>query len=354
MYFSELAGHLAKGELAPVYLVFGPEDFLRGEAVKLIREKAARGKEPCDTAELDAAEGDPRKLLDELRTPSLFAPRRLALIENARLLFEPTVEPLLRYVEQPSPRTTLVLIAGEMRQSARKPPKKPKKEATKSAPAGKPAAHTKEHLLRKITVVECPMVSQKRLADWCIQRARALGKPMAPDAADLLADMIGTNLGEMDGQIRNLITYCKERPRITGKDVSDLCSADRLWRTWELTEAILDRRTAAALRALDRILRDAEKPVGILAAIGRDVRRLIVVKQLARQRLSHAEIAQRGRVQPWLVRQLLDRNQHRTIADLKLMMHQVLEADLECKTGAGSDTWILERLVLRASAMPKS
>jgi DNA polymerase-3 subunit delta len=353
MYFSELAGHLEKAELDPVYLVFGPEDFLRGEAVRLIREKAARGKEPCDIAELDATEGDPRKLLDELRTPSLFAPRRLALIENARLLFEPTVEPLLRYVEQPAPRTTLVLIAGEMRKSARKPPKKPRKEPTKPAPASKPAAHTKEQLLRKITAVECPIVSQKRLADWCIQRARALGKPMAPDAAELLADMIGTNLGELDGQVRNLIAYSKERPRITEKDVSDLCSADRLWRTWELTEAILARRTPAALRALDRILRDGEKPVRILGAIGRDLRRLIVVKQLARQRLNQAEIAQRSRTPPWLVRQLLDKNQRRTIAELKLMMHQVLEADLECKTGAGRDTWILERLVLRASAMPK-
>ena len=88
MEFHELPKHLASGELAPVYLVAGPEDFLRTEAVRLIREKAARGKEPCDTAELDAAEGDPRKLLDDLRTPSLFAPRRLVLIENAALLFD--------------------------------------------------------------------------------------------------------------------------------------------------------------------------------------------------------------------------------------------------------------------------
>ena len=32
------------------------------------------------------------------------------------------------------------------------------------------------------------------------------------------------------------------------------------------------------------------------------------------------------------------------------MLHLVLEADLDCKTGGGRDTWILERLVLKLCA----
>ena len=344
MDFHELPRHLASGELAPVYLVAGPEDFLRAEAVKLIRERAARGKEPCDTAELDAAEGDPRKLLDDLRTPSLFAPRRLALIENAGLLLERALEPLLQYVERPSPRTTLVLVAGKVRKSARKPSKKPKKEAPK------PAAHSKARLLRKITTVQCPIVPQKALAGWCIQRARALGKPMEPNAAALLADRIGTNLGQMDGQIRNLIACCKERPAITEKDVSDLCGGDRLWQAWELAEMILDRNAPQALRALDRLFRDGESPQGLLVPIGRNIRRLIVIKQLAQEGLKDDEIARRAGAPPWLIGKLLREKRNLTIADLKDMLHQVLKADLDCKTGGGRDTWILERLVLRLCA----
>jgi DNA polymerase-3 subunit delta len=350
MYFPELPKHLASGELEPVYLVFGPEDFLRSEAVKLIREKAARGKEPCDTTELDAVEGDPRKLLDDLRTPSLFAPRRLVLIENAGLLFERALEPLLHYVEQPSPRTTLVLVAGEMRKSARKESKKTKKEPPESAARGK------ERLLRKITAVECPIVPQRALAGWCVQRARALGKPMESNAAALLAEKVGTNLGQMDGQIRNLITYCEKRPRITEKDVSDLCGGDRAWCAWELTEAVLDRNTPVALHALDRLIRDAESPIGLLVPIGRNIRRLIVIKQLARQGLNETEIARRTGAQSWLVGKLLREKKNLAVAELKVKLHQVLEADLDCKTGGGRDTWILERLVLRlcAGAIAKS
>jgi DNA polymerase-3 subunit delta len=351
MYFPELPKHLASDELASVYLVFGPEDFLRSEAVRLIREKAARGKEPCDTTELDAADDDPRKLFDDLRTPSLFAPRRLVLIENAGLLFDGrALEPLLQYVEQPSPRTTLVLVAGEMRKSARKESKKTKKEPPESAARGK------ERLLRKITAVQCPTVSQRALAGWCVQRARALGKPMEPNAAALLAERVGTNLGQMDGQIRNLITCCEKRPRITEKDVSDLCGGDRARRAWELTQAILDRNTPVALRALDRLIRDAESPIGLLVPIGRDIRRLIVIKQLARQGLNETEIARRTGAQSWLVGKLLREKKSLTIAELKVKLHQVLEADLDCKTGGGRDTWILERLVLRlcAGAISKS
>jgi DNA polymerase-3 subunit delta len=344
MYFSELPKHLASGELEPVYLVFGPEDFLRGEAVKLIREKAARGNEACDMTELDAAEGDPRKLLDDLRTPSLFAPRRLVVIENAGLLFDQAVEPLLRYVEQPSPRTTLVLVAGETRKAARKPSRKPKKEGAK------PAAQGKARLFRKITAVQCPIVSQKSLADWCVERARTLGKPMEQNAAKLLADRIGTNLGQIDGQIRNLIACCKERPRITEKDVSDLCGGDRLWRAWELAEMILDGNAPLALHALDRFVRDGDSPQGLLLPIGRAIRRLIVIKQLVRQGLDEAEIAGRTGTPSWLVGKLLREKKDLTIAELKTKLHEVLQADLDCKTGGGRDTWIVERLVLKLSA----
>jgi DNA polymerase-3 subunit delta len=344
MHFSELPKHLASGELEPVYLVSGPEDFLRGEAVKLIREKAARGNEPCDTTELDAAEADPRKLLDDLRTPSLFAPRRLVLIENAGLLFDQAVEPLLRYLERPSPRTTLVLVAGETRKSARKPSRQPKKEPPK------PAAQGKARLLRKITAVQCPIVPQKALAGWCVQRAHALGKPMDSSAAALLADRIGTNLGQMDGQIQNLIACCKERPRITEKDVSDLCGGDRLWRAWELAEMILDRNAPQALRALDRFIRDGDSPQGLLVPIGRAIRRLIVIKQLARQGLHEAEIARRAGEPSWLVGKLLREKKSLTVAELKSKLHQVLEADLDCKTGGGRDSWIVERLVLKLCA----
>ncbi|MGD1000743.1 MAG: DNA polymerase III subunit delta [Candidatus Brocadiia bacterium] len=344
MNFSELPKHLASGELDPVYLVAGPEDFLRTEAVRLLREKAALGKEPCDTFELDAAEGEPLKLLDDLRTPSLFAPRRLVLIENAALLLDRAPAPLLRYVEQPSPRTTLVLVAGEARKSARKPSKKPKKEPPKAA------AQDKARVLRKITTVQCPVVPQKALAGWCVQRARALGKPMESNAAALLADRIGTNLGQMDGQIRNLIACCKERPRITEKDVADLCGGDRLWLAWELAEMILDRKTPQALRALDRLIRDGDSPQGLLVPIGRNIRRLIVIKQLARQGLKEDEIARRAGAQPWLIGKLLREKRGLAIPELKDMLHQVLRADVDCKTGGGRDTWILERLVLKLCA----
>ncbi|MGO8705517.1 MAG: DNA polymerase III subunit delta [Candidatus Brocadiia bacterium] len=344
MEFHELSKHLASGELAPVYFVAGPEDFLRTEAVRLIREKAARGKEPCDTAELDAAEGDPRKLLDDLRTPSLFAPRRLVLIENAGLLLDRALEPLLHYAEQPSPRTTLVLVAGEPRKPARKSSKKPKKEPPK------PTAQSKARLLRKVTTVQCPVVPQKALAGWCVQRARALGKPMEPNAAALLADRIGTNLGQMDGQIQNLIACCKERPRITEKDVSDLCGGDRLWLAWELAEMILDRNAPQALRALDRLFRDGDSPQGLLVPIGRKIRQLVVIKQLARQGLKDDEIARRAGAPPWLIGKLLREKKGLTIAELKDMLHLVLKADLDCKTGGGRDTWILERLVLKLCA----
>ena len=53
---------------------------------------------------------------------------------------------------------------------------------------------------------------------------------------------------------------------------------------------------------------------------------------------------------PWLIGKLLHEKRALTIADLKDKLHLVLQADLDCKTGGGRDTWILERLVLKLCA----
>jgi len=55
-------------------------------------------------------------------------------------------------------------------------------------------------------------------------------------------------------------------------------------------------------------------------------------------------------MQPWLVGKLLDERKELTITELKRNLHEVLRADVDCKTGGARDTWTVERLVLKLSA----
>jgi len=364
MDFSQLQPHLASHGLQPVYLIQGQESFLKGEALRLVREKASSDdpgrtgdKEAAaqgsgrryETTELDAAESEPRKLFENLRTPSLFAPRRLVVVDNAELLADRAFDLLLEYVERPSSRTILALVQGEPRKPKRKPvPRNGEGEEKKPGKAKPgPSAREKERFLRKVAVVDCRILPERFLPDWCVAQAGAQGKRMDKDAAKLLVELVGASLGQLDGHIRSLAAFCKERQRISREDVLKLVGGDRARQFWELTNAITARSAPVALRALDRLMRDVESPGWLIGPLGREFRRLIKVKELSDQHLPLAEIAQRAGMPSWLAGKLLGAISGVSAEELKANLRLVLEADMDCKTGGGRDSWILERLVLK-------
>src|SRR3990172_347698 len=112
MNATELARPIGK-RMGPIYVIHGPEPFLQREAVRLIRTCAA-GEAGFDVVDMDAKEVDPRSILDELRTPGLFAPGRLIIVENGQFLLDRAPEPILRYARQPTATTVLVLMAESL------------------------------------------------------------------------------------------------------------------------------------------------------------------------------------------------------------------------------------------------
>jgi DNA polymerase-3 subunit delta len=342
MEFAELAAQLNKGALAPIYLVLGPEPFLRGESVRLIRHKFEGEKGAFDLSELDAGEGDVRALFEDLQVPSLFAPRRLVIVENAGGLFTGSIRMLAGYARHPARGTVLVMVAETIGKTTKRR-KGPAKKKTPAADEG-----SIENVLAAVTLVVCDAVQEKALPSWCMARARLHGKAMDARAARQLVDLAGAGLGQLDGQIQSLVAYCKDRPRITADDVVELVGGDHARNVWELVRAVGDRQPAAALKALDRLLRDGEiTATGIVILLAREARRLAQVKSLLNKRTALPEIARRLRLQDWLAKRLAQSVRQMTMKELQGRLEMLLEAELACKTGMGRERWLLERTVLR-------
>ncbi len=334
----ELAAHLKAG-MKPVYLIFGPEEYFRTQALRLLREKAEGAK--YDVSELDGAELDPRKFFDDLRTPSLFAPDRLVIVEHAEMLFGAPLQGLIHYATKPSQRTVLALAAEELK--AKGPKRGPRKKKEKEeSPADLPT------LLHKVTPVDCPVLNRRELPLWCMARAKELGKRMDPAAAGMLIELAGTNPGALSGQIDSLVSFCKERPSISSDDVSRLVGGDHMRTIWELLGAVSERKPAAALRALDRLTRDGEYTAsGMIGYLSQEVRRTLIVKRLHDSGAPAAKIEQATHAQGWLIEKILRTSRGVSVEELKKHLHLLVQADYDIKTGAGGDGWVMERLVMQ-------
>ncbi len=325
MNVAALEKSLKSGGPKAVYLIQGPEAFFRREALSLIRKAVTGDGDAADIRELEAEKLDPRDLLDDLRTPGLFAARRLIIVENADLLLRDTGDLLLRYAERPATNATLVLVATRL--DARR-------KAVKV-------------IMQKAVAVECPAMRQRELMSWCINRARRLGKRLRPDAARLLLDLAGRNLGQLDGQIGSLAAYCDRRAEITAEDVSNLVGGDHARDVWEIVRATTARSPTAALRALHRLRREPRSsPTAVIGSLGREVRDMWIVKRLLDAGWPKTEVQDRVLKPDWVFAAIVRTVKGVKEAELRVNHRRVLNADVECKTTSRTNWWVVERLVL--------
>ena len=320
---ADLERLLKESGLDPVYVVHGPETFLRSEALRLIKEAVT---EDTDISEPEPGRLDPTALLDDLRTTSLFAPKRLVIVDGAEALIAKSADLLCGYAKHPGKTTTLVLAAEST--DARKKGVKP--------------------FLKSVVNVPCPAMKPREIPGWCMQRARHHDKPMDSEAARLLVDLAGTSLGQLDGQIRALAAYCHEGKKITSRHVAALVGGDHARTVWELVRAMSEHAPAKALRALDRLLREPKVTTPwIIGALAREVRDMWQLKQLVAEGHTAAQVQGRLGKPPWLIKRMMQNVQRIELGRLRKHHQLLLQADIGSKTGVARDTWILQSLVLQ-------
>ena len=326
MDIDKLAQSLQSKPPTPFYLAVGPETFLRGEAVRFVREAVNR-KTEADFIEIDADKLDARSLLDDLRTPALFAPKRLILIQQADKFIAASGEMLAEYAKRPSSGTVLIMTAESL-------------DGRKKGP---------QALLKSATVVECPAMRDREIPAWCMTRARAAGKEMDMTTARFLVELAGTNLGQLDGQINNLAAYCNKRKKIRYEDVEELVGGDHARKIWDMADAVMKQDPAKALKAFDRLMREpGSAEFTLVPALASKLRDMIDVKRLAAAGHSQQSVQSTLRKHPYVIKLLMEAVRNTSLKELVRRYGLLLEADVKLKTAPNRERqWVAESLILR-------
>lgn len=214
------------------------------------------------------------------------------------------LEPLLKYVQSPEPRTTLVIVAVDIDRGSR---------------IGKA-------LVQHAAVVECWGLKEGRdFKSWDLPRiiekgqrlvqseARKAKVQIDPRAAQLVARRAGADIVRLRGDISRLLLYVMGRDRITEADVVEVIGPATSQDDWAVTTAIETGDAATALRELGLALEAGAPP-------------FMVLGQLA-----------------WFVRDERKRYPERRLA---AAVDALFRTDLDLKTSAGDPRVLLERLVV--------
>jgi DNA polymerase-3 subunit delta len=220
---------LKKRAFDPVYYFFGEDDFLKTVRVREVVEAAIDpSMRDFNLEQRRGSELDAESLDVLLSTPPMLADRRVVVVREVDKLKKDARKLLDTYLLRPAPDTVLLLVA----------------------PAGSKADKL---LSDRGTAVEFAPLSADRVLKWVFHQAdTVLGHTITPDAATLLIEAVGAELGQLAVELEKLASYAPGT--IDEAAVTAVVGVRRGESIGALLDAIAAKDAAAALSLVSGVL----------------------------------------------------------------------------------------------------
>ncbi len=317
----------------PIYVVHGDEAFLKRQVLTALRS-AILGVQQDDTFGLSTFTGDKADFAaihDELQTLPFVGSRRLVVVEDADPFVTNHRARLEKYVGEPSSSGVLVLDV-------------------KTWPANTRLAK----LVPGDATIVCKSPPAFRLPDWCVRCAEtSYGKKLSANAARLLVDLVGADMGQLDQELVKLAIYVGASNKIESEDVDKLVGSSRAENTWKIFDAIGSGQTGAALTILDRLFDQGEDAMRMLGAFSMQLRRLAQAARLNEQGQSISRAMEQVGIPPFAQKGCEQQLRHLGRRRAGRLYDWLLEVDLGLKGSSQlPPRTLLERLVVQLARSP--
>lgn len=226
---------ICKGQLAPLYFVYGEEPFLIDQIAEAIEENALSEQErQLNQTVLYGRDTSLQQVLELARRFPMMGQRQVILVHEAQDLqgftTDAAKQQLLSYVNALVPTTVLVLSY--------------KKKAPRSHTAVLKAIDD------KAVLVESKPVYESKLPDWVRSFATAEGLKLNSKAVELLVQNVGADLSRIANELRKLKVSVPGVTEVTAEMISEHVGISREYNNWELQAAIARKQPDKVLRIL--------------------------------------------------------------------------------------------------------
>ncbi|MEN0020156.1 MAG: DNA polymerase III subunit delta [Planctomycetota bacterium] len=227
-----------------IAVLHGKDAFVRSDKTRELKAALLEAHGDIDTLYFDGQTTDVADVLDECRSFGLMQQHKLVLVDQADQFVKDASRALIeRYAESPADGATLVL-RGERWNRGKL-----------------------DKLIEAVgAVVKCDAYAPAQCVQWAGERAKAKhGCKLERDAAILLVERIGNDLGKIDTELGKLAASQAPGAAITEAAVHELVGASKEEDAWSVQSVLLSGDASRIVRHLRAILdnapRDAHIPV---------------------------------------------------------------------------------------------
>lgn len=312
-----------KGALLPAYLIVGPDELKRKQAVARLRARVDGPLAAFNLEELVAnGDMDPVEVLASLNTLPMGGDRRVVVIEAAEKLPKAVSEAIVDYLSSPNESCTLALVAGTLAKSTR----------LYKAVAG----------VGPRSVVDCSAKKGRDLPPYVQKLAQAHGVSITADAARELVARVGESTTMLDTQLGSLAALLGGSGTISPEFVEANVARVAEVKPWEFLDVLSARDVRRAL-SLHRLLDGSA--LGLLSLVTGRLRELVCARSLS-ARGDGATVARELGKQDWQVKNHARWARRFADGELEALLGACAEAERDLKSGA-DEQGTMVRLITR-------
>lgn len=256
---AELEKSLRQG-LEPLYLLVGPERYLRRVAAQEITEAALSA-----TLIREFNESSFSLLTDSVRSAvaaaeqlPMMSERRVVRVRDFARLRDADEDVLIAYLANPSPSTVMIFTADDLDK---------RKKSTKA-------------LLDACTVVDFSPLKDSEAKAWARTYLKGLKSAADDQVLSEIVNLVGTDIQTLANELDKLASAAVATGRIEVQLVDELIGRTRELSNFELGDHLMSNNRKRALETLHRLLDDGAEPVMLIGLIAGNYHRLALGKHL--------------------------------------------------------------------------
>ncbi len=330
--FMNLMNSIGSGKLLPVYFFCGEEQFFTDKLQDKLMELIPPESRDFNLDLLYGQDTTPARILDVARSYPMMGDKRLVIV---REFFQSTEKQQVpddkEKDDQPAggldlfesyfanPPGSTILVMHDF--------KKPNKNSRFYKALAK-----QEHC----GYFEFDSPQEQTIADWVQSWVKtAHKKEIERRAAELLYQIVGTNLHKLSTELEKIATFHKGTEEISVKDVKSVVGFSREYSTFDLQRALFDKDARKTMFIAEQILRNTDSETGeILKAVAILHSSFVNIwqyKRLAKKNLSFEEINAEMKVGSYRLKMIARDARNFRMEELPLAFEALLDADRAVK-----------------------
>ncbi len=315
-----------------LYLIAGTDGAKIDATRSRLRARAERDGGIASLQIFESGEGrgapDHEALLGAIPAMSLTESRRYLLADGVERWRDRQLEAVAAALGELPPDLSIVLIARE-----KAPPK-----LARAVKAAKGEIHEFEAPKAR----EMPRV--------LIADAKQLGFRLDPIAARMLVERMGANPQRLRNELERLALWAGEGGEVSAADLDAMVADTSEAVVWALSDALIERDAAAALRIAERLTAQGENVTGLIYGLASRLRKACTAAAMLEEGVAPKQVESSLGMHPYAAKQLVGRLQDVDGAELRQATIALADLEVWCRGGADYGDELALTLALRAAA----